>query len=103
MNDLGDGSGFAIPAARSLAADYEKAVGVGSAEALESRCLLTAAVPINLSTAYDRTGIVADHSTFSSTGGFDAVGQAISGNLLGTTATWNTGLPPESTSWNEAV
>jgi tetratricopeptide (TPR) repeat protein len=43
MNDLGDGSGLAIPAARSLAADYEKATGVDSPEALGARNSLAVA------------------------------------------------------------
>src|SRR5713226_6113182 len=56
-------------------------------ETLESRQLLSAAV--SLATTYNRTGIVVDHSTFASNGGFDAGGNALSSTLLGASKTWN--------------
>ena len=40
-------------------------------------------IPVNLSSAYNRTGIVANWSTFS--GGLDTYGDALSGDMLGTT------------------
>jgi hypothetical protein len=43
----------------------------------------------DLSGSFNRTGIVNDGSTFSSTGGLDGVGNALSANLLGTSLTWN--------------
>ncbi len=39
---------------------------------------------VNLSSAYSRTGIVTDGTTFSASGGLDLNGSAYSGNLLGT-------------------
>ncbi len=41
------------------------------------------AAPINLSSAFNLTGIVANFSTFS--GGLDSDGNALSGDMLGTT------------------
>ena len=41
------------------------------------------AAPVNLSSAFNQTGIVANFSTFS--GGLDSVGNALSGDMLGTT------------------
>jgi F5/8 type C domain-containing protein len=43
---------------------------------------------VNLSTAYNRTGIVTDGTTFSSTGGLDFGGGAYSATLLGSTVTF---------------
>ncbi len=42
-------------------------------------------IPVNLSFAFNRTGIVANWSTFS--GGLDTTGAALSGDMLGTTLT----------------
>ena len=42
---------------------------------------------VNLTPAYNRTGIVTDGTTFS--GGLDQVGSAYSANLLGSTVSWN--------------
>jgi hypothetical protein len=44
-------------------------------------------VPADLSTSFNGTGIVTDGSTFS--GGLDGNGFALSGNLLGSSVTWN--------------
>jgi hypothetical protein len=43
---------------------------------------------VSLSGAFNQTGIYADGSTFSGTGGLDGGGEALSANLLGTTQTW---------------
>jgi len=47
----------------------------------------TATAQINLTQYFNRTGIVADSSKFS--GGLDGVGNAFSGNLLGTSVNWD--------------
>ena len=44
---------------------------------------------MDLGGSFNRTGIVGDSSTFSSTGGLDGGGAALSSNLLGTSQTWN--------------
>jgi hypothetical protein len=46
-----------------------------------------ASTPVNLSSAYNREGIVSDGMTFG--GGFDGDGYALSANLLGSAVTWN--------------
>ncbi len=46
-------------------------------------------VKISLNPVYNRIGIYADGITFSSTGGLDGKGKAMSGNLLGTSVTWS--------------
>ena len=46
------------------------------------------ATSVSLSGAFNQTGIYADGSTFSSTGGLDGGGAALSANLLGTSQTW---------------
>ena len=46
------------------------------------------ATSVSLSGAFNRTGIYADGSTFSSTGGLDGGGAALSANLLGTSQSW---------------
>jgi predicted alpha-1,2-mannosidase len=45
--------------------------------------------PLDLSGSFNRTGIVDDGSTFSSTGGIDGVGFALSEELVGASLTWN--------------
>ncbi len=47
--------------------------------------------PVSLSASYNRTGIVADQTTFSSSGGLDGTGNALSANLLGTASDWASG------------
>ena len=47
------------------------------------------ATMVSLSGAFNRTGIYADGSSFSGTGGLDGGGEALSGTLLGTSQTWN--------------
>jgi predicted alpha-1,2-mannosidase len=47
------------------------------------------ASPLDLSGSFNRTGIVDDGSTFSSTGGIDGDGFAVSGALVGAGLTWN--------------
>ena len=47
-----------------------------------------ASVQVNLASSFNHVGIVTDGSTFSSTGGLDRYGSALSGNLLGTSQTW---------------
>ena len=42
-----------------------------------------------LSSSFNQTGIYADGATFSSTGGLDGLGNALSGTLLGTGQTWD--------------
>jgi hypothetical protein len=44
---------------------------------------------VNLSSAFNVTGIYSDGTTFSATGGIDAVGDAYSANLLGTSQSWS--------------
>ena len=44
---------------------------------------------MNLGSSFNLIGIVNDGSTFSSTGGLDGGGAALSANLLGTSQTWN--------------
>ena len=59
-------------------------------ESLEDRCLLSSGTgdsQVNLSSAFNRAGIVADGTKFSG-GGLDGGGAALSANLLGTTQTW---------------
>jgi hypothetical protein len=51
----------------------------------ESGAAVSTAVPVNLSPAFDTTGIRSDGKTF--TGGLDTVGFAYSANLVGATAT----------------
>ena len=46
-----------------------------------------AETPVALTSAFNRTGIVSDGSTFG--GGFDSDGFALSANLLGASVTWN--------------
>ena len=46
-----------------------------------------AGTPVSLAGSFNQVGIVADGSTFS--GGLDGGGAALSGNLLGTSHTWN--------------
>jgi hypothetical protein len=45
-------------------------------------------IPVNLSSAFNREGIVTDGSTFSG-GGLDGSGRALSSNLLGSSVSWN--------------
>lgn len=45
-------------------------------------------VQVPLSGAYNQIGIYADGATFASSGGLDRSGSALSGTLLGTSATW---------------
>ncbi len=54
-------------------------------ETLESRQMLSA-TPVNLSSSFNKAGIVTDFSTF--TGGIDGSGTALSANLLGTSQSW---------------
>jgi fibronectin-binding autotransporter adhesin len=49
----------------------------------------TGVTQVNLSNSSDLTGIYADGTTFSSSGGLDGVGDALSGNLLGSQIVWN--------------
>lgn len=46
-------------------------------------------VTVSLSTAFNRTGVYTDGTTFPSNGGLDGVGYALSSNLLGTSLTYN--------------
>jgi hypothetical protein len=48
---------------------------------------LYSATPVNLTGAFNRTGIITDGSTFG--GGFDRDGFALSANLLGSSVRWN--------------
>jgi hypothetical protein len=48
-----------------------------------------AATSVNLSGSFNQTGVYADGATFSSTGGLDGYGNALSTNLLGIGQTWN--------------
>ena len=54
-----------------------------------SPATVTAGTPVNLGSSFNLAGIVSDGSTFSSTGGLDGGGVALSANLLGTSQTWN--------------
>ncbi|RDS79232.1 hypothetical protein DWU98_18955 [Dyella monticola] len=47
------------------------------------------AVPVSLTSAFNRTGIYTDGTTFSSTGGVDGVGDAYSAQLLGSSLEYN--------------
>ena len=59
-----------------------------SFEQLDQRALLSGVSYVSdLSSSFNRTGIVSDGSTFS--GGLDGWGTALSSNLLGTSQTWN--------------
>jgi IPT/TIG domain len=49
-----------------------------------SPATVTAGTPVNLGSSFNLAGIVSDGSTFSSTGGLDGGGAALSANLLGT-------------------
>ncbi len=55
-------------------------------ERLEDRCLLSGGIQVNLSSAFNRTGIVADGTKFSG-GGLDGGGYALSSSQVGTTLT----------------
>jgi hypothetical protein len=67
---------------------------------------VAAATQVSLSSYFNRVGIVADSSTFSSTGGYDGVGGALSGTLLGTSQPFNGStftIPAASTSANNVI
>lgn len=54
--------------------------------------LIRIPLPVNLSSAFNREGIVTNGTTFSSTGGLDGNGYAFSANLLGTSLTNSSGV-----------
>jgi hypothetical protein len=57
-------------------------------EILENRTALSGmGVPVALTSAFNRVGIVTDGSTFGA--GLDGDGNALSANLLGSSVTWN--------------
>src|SRR5207244_2484243 len=56
---------------------------------------------VNLSSSFNRNGIVADGSTFS--GGFDGGGNSLSANLLGLNKSWNGTTFDIATSGNDVV
>jgi hypothetical protein len=47
------------------------------------------ALPVNLTSSFNLTGIVSDGSAFSTNGGLDGAGNAYSANLLGASPNWN--------------
>jgi hypothetical protein len=70
-----DGSSYATPSPPLLSA--------------ASSPILDLSPGVNLSVDYNLTGIYADGADFSSTGGLDGVGDALSANLLGRQLAWN--------------
>ncbi|HEY7424768.1 MAG TPA: fibronectin type III domain-containing protein, partial [Gemmataceae bacterium] len=65
--------------------------GVGeSTFSNEASAVPTATITqVNLSGSFNREGIVTDGTTFSSSGGLDGKGHALSSNLLGSSVSWN--------------
>jgi autotransporter-associated beta strand protein len=87
-----DSNGF-YTAPASGTTDTVKAVNGTQSATVAITLLAPATTPVatqvSLSSYFNRSGIYTDGSTFSSTGGLDNVGYALSGNLLGTSKVYN--------------